>query len=160
MRAQVSLRSSKFARLVGVSPDTLRMYERKGLLCPPARSANGYRCYSADSLARVRLIRAALSIGFTLEELAQILRIRDGGGAPCHQVRNLAETKLKRLDECIQELVALRQQLSKTLRNWDRILRQKPRQGRAELLQSLASSGPKQMLKLPPHLFAAITREP
>jgi len=71
------------AKLVGISTDTLRLYERKGLLRSPMRTDNGYRCYSPDCIVRLRLIRAALSIGFTLDELAKILKIRDAGGAPC-----------------------------------------------------------------------------
>jgi DNA-binding transcriptional MerR regulator len=156
---QPPLRSSTLARLAGVSPDTLRLYERQGLLRAPERSLNGYRCYSPESVNRVRLIRAALSIGFSLDELAQILKVRDSGGAPCHRVRDLAEAKLKRLEERIRELVVLRQRMRTILKNWDRLLKQTPERQRAELLQRLVSSGPKKALKLPPYLLAAMTRE-
>ena len=60
------MRSGELARLVGVSTDTLRHYERLGLLEIPARTSGGYREYSSGSLERVRLIRRALSIGFSL----------------------------------------------------------------------------------------------
>jgi DNA-binding transcriptional MerR regulator len=156
---QPPLRSGAFARLAGVSPDTLRLYERKGLLHSPERSGNGYRRYSPESLKRVRLIRAALSIGFTLNELAQILKVRDDGGAPCHKVRDLAEAKLKRLEERIRELVVLRKRMRNILKNWDQILKQTPERQRAELLQRLVSSGSEKGLKLPPYLLAAMTRE-
>ena len=159
MNPQPPLRSSTLARLAGVSPDTLRLYERKGLLRAPDRSLNGYRCYSPESVNRVRLIRAALSIGFSLDELAQILKVRDDGGAPCHRVRDLAEAKLKRLEERIRELVVLRQRMRAILKNWDRLLKQTPERQRAELLQRLVSSAPKKALKLPPYLLAAMTRE-
>jgi DNA-binding transcriptional MerR regulator len=156
---QPPLRSSTVARLAGVSPDTLRLYERQGLLRAPERSLNGYRCYSPESVNRVRLIRAALSIGFSLDELAQILKVRDSGGAPCHRVRDLAEAKLKRLEERIRELVVLRQRMRAILKNWDRLLKQTPERQRVELLQRLVSSAPKKALKLPPYLLAAMTRE-
>ena len=87
-------RSGELARLAGVSTDTLRHYERKGLLKRARRSANGYREYLATDLDRVRLVRGALGIGFTLDELARILSVRDRGGAPCRQVRALAGRSL------------------------------------------------------------------
>ncbi|MGH9857153.1 MAG: MerR family transcriptional regulator, partial [Acidobacteriota bacterium] len=63
------LLSGELARLSGVSPDTIRFYERKGLLQKTERSANGYRKFSAESVSRVRLIRSALAVGFTIHEL-------------------------------------------------------------------------------------------
>ena len=64
-----TLRSGELARLTGVSRDTLRLYERRGLLPAPGRSESGYRRYGTSAAHRVRLIRAALSIGFTIDEL-------------------------------------------------------------------------------------------
>src|SRR5437588_13043371 len=83
------LRSGELARRAGVSPDTLRHYERRGLLPRPQKSAAGYRLYSPQALARIRLIRGALSIGVTLKELGTILADHDRGGAPCRRVRPL-----------------------------------------------------------------------
>lgn len=146
------------AKLVGISTDTLRLYERKGLLAPPLRSTNGYRCYSRDSLGRVRLIRAALSIGFTLDELAKILRVRDAGGAPCHKVRDLAASKLEGLEKHIQQLVVLRDQLRNVLKSWNRLLEETPEHERAGLLETLAAA-PGKSRTLPAHFYAAVTRE-
>ena len=73
---QEFLRAGELARASGVSTDTLRHYERKGVLPAPRRSPNGYREYPAEALARVLLVRRALAVGFTLDELAQILRAR------------------------------------------------------------------------------------
>jgi len=157
VKSQSPLRSGALAKLVGVSPDTLRLYERKGLLDAPVRSANGYRSYSADAIGRVRLIRSALSIGFTLDELAKILKIRDAGGAPCHQVRKLATSKLQGLEQHIQQLVGLREQLRHVLEHWDRLLEETPRQQRAGLLEDLATAP--EARKLPAHFYAAITKE-
>ena len=158
MKPQPPLRSGTLARLVGVSPDTLRLYERKGLLRPPLRSANGYRCYSPESVDRVRLIRAALSIGFTLDELANILKIRDAGSVPCHKVRNLAAAKLSGLERHIDQLLGLREQLKSVLKSWDHLLDHTPQPKRAGLLEALAAE-PAKALSLPPHLHAAIARE-
>jgi MerR family transcriptional regulator, copper efflux regulator len=157
-RGSGTLRSGTLARLVGVSPDTLRLYERKGLLPMPVRSSNGYRCYSPESVGRVRLIRAALSIGFTLEELAAILKIRNSGGAPCHKVRGLAVRKLQGLERQIEQMNDLRDQLRTILQEWDRVLEQTPKHARAGLLENLAVT-PSRQTTLPPHFYAALTRE-
>src|SRR2546421_4314718 len=68
------MRAGELARASGVSTDTLRHYERKGVLPKPRRSPNGYREYASESLARVLLVRRALAFGFTLDELARVLR--------------------------------------------------------------------------------------
>ena len=133
------LRSGDLARLAGVSSDTLRHYERKGLLARPSRSANGYREYPASDLDRVRLVRSALGIGFTLDELARILSVRDRGGAPCHQVRDLAGTKLAEVEVQLVELTALRDDLRRLLKSWDTLLAKNPPPERAGLLESLAA---------------------
>ena len=134
------LRSGELAKLAGVSADTLRHYERKGVLTRPRRTNNGYRQYPADALQRVRLVRRALAVGFTLDELANILRVRDSGGAPCHEVRALAQTKLSHIEAQLRELIGLRDELRTTLKDWDLRLSRKPPGGRANLLESLAES--------------------
>ena len=72
------------ARATGVSTDTLRHYERKGLLPGVTRTAAGYRRYSAATVERVLLIQRALVVGFSLADLTRVLGVRDRGGAPCH----------------------------------------------------------------------------
>ena len=134
------LRSGELAKLADVSSDTLRHYERRGLLARPHRSRNGYREYPASALDRVRLIRRALGVGFTLEELSRILAVRDRGGAPCHQVRALAGTKLTEVEAQLRELAALRVELRKLLKTWDAILQGKSASERAGLLESLVAS--------------------
>jgi DNA-binding transcriptional MerR regulator len=84
-----ALRVGQMAQLTGLSTDTLRRFERKGLLVP-GRSSNGYREYSPEAVQRIRLVQRALSVGFTLDELARVVRIRERGGAPCREVRALA----------------------------------------------------------------------
>src|SRR5262249_197129 len=113
------LRAGELAQLAGVSTDTLRHYERKGLFVAPHRSVNGYREYPKSSLGRVRLVRRALEIGFTLDELSRILSVRDRGGAPCKQVRALAEEKLRQVEARLVELVELRNELGRLLIDWD-----------------------------------------
>ena len=134
-----SLLSGELARLAGVSTDTLRHYERKGVLPRPTRAANGYRRYPPEALARVRLVRRALAVGFTLAELAAILRARDGGRAPCREVRALAAQKLAQVEARLEELLALRAELRATIKDWDARLKHAASGARAGLLEALAA---------------------
>ena len=131
------LRSAQLARLAGVSADTLRHYERKGLLPRARRSANGYREYPPEAGTRVRLLRRAVALGFTLDELARIVNVRDRGGAPCSAVRALAAEKLAILEERLAEMQAGRDRLRGVLNRWDTLLAETPKGGRAALLDAL-----------------------
>lgn len=136
-RATRPLRSTELARAAGVSPDTLRHYERKGLLPTAHRSSNGYREYPAEAHARVRLVRRAVALGFTLDELARIIRVRDQGGAPCREVRALAAAKLASLEERVKELQGACDRLRSVLERWDSLLDVTPAGKRALLLDAL-----------------------
>jgi len=135
-----ALRSGDLAKLTGVSTDTLRHYERLGVLAHPKRTEAGYRIYPADAVKRVRLVRRALSVGFSLAELVRILRVRDHGGAPCKQVRALTASKLEQIDEQMEELRFMRGQLEQLLALWDERLERTPEGERAGLLEMLPSS--------------------
>ena len=137
---EAPLRIGELARLAGTSPDTLRHYERIGVLQPPLRGANGYRLYPPSALARVRVVKRALAVGFTLEELARVLAERDAGGAPCREVRALAAEKLVRLDAWLEELSAVRDRLGTLLEEWDGTLAKTPSRRRARLLEALGES--------------------
>jgi DNA-binding transcriptional MerR regulator len=130
------LRPVELARLCGLSTDTLRHYERKGLL-HVGRSANGYREYPPRSEDRIRLVQNALSVGFTLDELARLLKIREKGGAPCKEVRALAEKKLKDLEDQLRGLSVLRIELRKMLEQWDSRLAHTRQGEQAHLLDML-----------------------
>jgi len=118
------MRSGQLAHLTGVSTDTLRHYERLGLLPVPQRTAGNYREYSSGSQQRVELIQRALTIGFSLSELRTILAVRDRGGAPCRHVRALMHSKIRAVDEQIRNLVSLRAELNRLSKDWDKRLRQ------------------------------------
>lgn len=147
------IRIGELARLAGTSRDTLRHYERVGVLAPAARSANGYRSYPATALRRVRLVKRALAVGFTLPELASILAERDRGGAPCREVRALAERKLAALEVWLGELTTVRTRLRALLADWDGKLAATPAGRRAGLLDALAADGdttPEEVAARPP----------
>jgi DNA-binding transcriptional MerR regulator len=127
----------ELARLCGVSPDTVRFYERRHLLPPAARTSAGYRVFPSNSVARMRTIRVGLSVGFSVSELADIFRERDAGGAPCHRVRKLAAQKLTRLETTLRDLQIWRRELRSTLAKWDCLLAKTPRGKQARLLETL-----------------------
>jgi MerR family transcriptional regulator, mercuric resistance operon regulatory protein len=134
------LRPGEVARLAGVSTDTLRHYERKGLIARPRRSSNRYREHPPATVDRVRLVQRALGVGFTLDELAKIFKQRDRGEAPCRQVRALAEAKLADIEKHLEELIAMRGELRSILQDWDARLARTSAGGRAGLLESLAGA--------------------
>jgi MerR family copper efflux transcriptional regulator len=138
-----SLRIGEIAREVGVSPDTIRHYERVGVLPHPPRTLAGYRRFSVETIERVRLVRRALEIGFSLAELARILKVRDAGGVPCKGVHKLAKGKLQSLKEQIADLIRLREQMESVMRIWDRKMARAPKGKRAGLLESLEGGLPK-----------------
>jgi DNA-binding transcriptional MerR regulator len=113
------LLSGELAKLAGISADTLRHYERMKLLAAPRRSPGNYRLYPRETADRVRLIRNALAVGFSLPELAKILKVRDAGGAPCRQVKGMLEEKAQQMNEQIRDLTAMRDYLTTVLADWD-----------------------------------------
>ncbi len=129
--------AGELAKAAGVSTDTLRYYERKGVLPRPRRAGNGYRLYPENALKRVFLVRRALSVGFTLAELARILSERDKGGAPCRKVRQLVSEKLLNVEDQIIALTTLREELSRTLVDWDKRLLTASSGSKAGLLETL-----------------------
>jgi MerR family transcriptional regulator, copper efflux regulator len=131
------VQSGELSRLAGISTDTLRHYERLGVLPKPPRTNGGYRDYPANSLERVRLVQSALKVGFSLPELATILRMRDGGEVPCHRVRAIAEHKLREVKQQINDLLGMRDQLERILKDWDARLARTGKGKQARLLESL-----------------------
>jgi DNA-binding transcriptional MerR regulator len=131
------LRIGDLAKSVGVSPDTIRHYERVGLLPAPARTRAGYRQYPPSAIERVMLVRHALRFGFSLRDLARFLRTREAGGAPCREVRAAGERILAAVEQQIAELTAARETIRKTLHTWDLRLARTERDRPAHLLESL-----------------------
>jgi DNA-binding transcriptional MerR regulator len=131
------LRAGELARQTGVSKDTLRFYEREGLLSRPERLPNNYRVYPSGTVEHVLWIRRILAAGFTVEELSRILAERDRGGVPCRRVRELGAAKLAEMEERLCELQAARDSLESLLRDWDRRLAETAPGERAGLLESL-----------------------
>ncbi len=102
-----------------MSADTVRYYERIGLLPQPERSATGYRLYTDDAVERLRLIKHAQRFGLRLEEVGELLQIRERGLCPCGHTRTLLERRAADLDEQIAALSALREDIGNLLSEAD-----------------------------------------
>lgn len=114
------LRSGTLAKAADVSPDTIRHYEKIGVLPRASRTESGYRVYPASAVERVLVVQRALRIGFTLAELAEVLKARDAGGAPCRRVYQLAQEKLKSIEADIEALKLTRRYVQKVLADWEK----------------------------------------
>ncbi|MGH2668492.1 MAG: heavy metal-responsive transcriptional regulator [bacterium] len=110
---------SELAALAAVTPDTLRYYERLGLMAPPPRTRSGYRRYDGSALERVALIRKAQAVGLTLREVREVLEIASGGRDPCEHVRALLARRLAEVDGRIADLQSLRRALAGILASTD-----------------------------------------
>ena len=105
------MRIGQLAAQAGFSVRTIRFYEQSGILPAPERTPGGYRSYDQDAVTRLRFVRSAQTLGLSLAEIAEVLRIRDYQGPPCSYVAELLETHISALETRIKELTALRDEL-------------------------------------------------
>lgn len=103
----------QLARQVGVNRETLRYYERRGLLKPRRRTPSGYRLYDADDAERLRFIKTAQSFGFSLDEIGKLLALRPESPRSCNRVLAMLEEKLGQLGRHIAEMQRFYEQLSR-----------------------------------------------
>lgn len=108
-----ALTISRLAEAAGVELSTIRYYERRGLVRPNARRSSGYREYTDEAVRRVRFIRHAQALGFTLDEIAGLLRLRVSPGMDCGAVRARASAKLANVKSRLVELERIRDALAK-----------------------------------------------
>lgn len=112
------MRIGELARQAGVNIETIRFYERKGLLPVPRRKPSGYRLYTDDDLHRLRFIRQAKALGFSLEEIREILSMRERGACPCGHVVSLGEHHLREMRQTIQRLTSFERELARAVKKW------------------------------------------
>src|SRR5260370_26734381 len=112
------MKIGELAQQSGITVQALRFYEQAGLPARPPRRQSGYGIYSATDLRRVQLIRQAKKLGFSLDEVKRILRLRERGACPCGQVMIMLEKHLRETDELIQRLKLFRGELDRTLEDW------------------------------------------
>lgn len=105
----------RVAKAAGVSVQAVRFYERLGLLPAAQRTHAGYRVYGTDSVDRLQFVKQAQELGFSLDEIREILRLRYEGRSPCECVSNLLQGKLEKIERDIRQLVRFRRDLRRTL---------------------------------------------
>ena len=106
------MRVAELARAAGVPADTIRYYERVGLLPPPARTAAGYRDYDAGAIDRLHFIQGAQRLGLRLVDIGHLLSVRDTGSCPCEPAGELLRRRLADVDAEIARLTALRAEMA------------------------------------------------
>lgn len=102
------MKIGELAEKTGVSIDTIRFYERRGLIPAPSRRESGYRIYSVEYADRIRFIKRGQELGFTLKEVDELLSLRMDEAADCAEVQRQAATKLKDVEEKIRDLERVR----------------------------------------------------
>lgn len=113
------LKIGEVARQMGIGIETLRFYERSGLLGRPARTEGGYRLYSSEELLTLEFIKRAQTLGFTLEQIKRIIAESRSGKRPCQEVREIVRERLNELDERLKQMRRFRNALARTLQQWE-----------------------------------------
>lgn len=131
------MRTAQVARRSGVNVQTLRYYERRGILRAPSRLPSGYREYAEDTVSVIRFVKRAQELGFSLDEVETLLELADGGPRSCDAARALATQKLDELDVKMRSLRAMQASLRRLVATCEL-----PRSDReCPLLDSLSTSG-------------------
>lgn len=102
----------ELARYGQVNPETIRYYERSGLLPLPERSESNYRLFTPSAVQRIRFIKRAQAVGFSLDEIRTLLELKFGADATCGEVRGMVNAKIEDIDHKIAALQAMRDELS------------------------------------------------
>ncbi|MCI0421405.1 MAG: MerR family DNA-binding protein [Acidobacteria bacterium] len=113
---QHAIQIGQLAKQTGLSIDAIRFYERKGLLKKPARSEGGFRLFSSGDIAKLKFVRKAQELGFSLEEVHALIILRDQDTQPCWHVQDMLQQKLTVIRQKIEELKTLEEELEAGLR--------------------------------------------
>lgn len=114
-----TLKIGEVSKRSGIGIESLRFYEKSGLLDKPERTDSGYRMYDAGVIERLAFIKQAQVLGFSLEEIKRLIDERRAGQSPCAEVRELVRLRLQELDERMHQMQRYRQELAATLAQWD-----------------------------------------
>ena len=107
------------AKRTGFPPPTIRYYEEVGLLKKPSRAESGYRSYSSKTVDELLFIKKAQTLGFSLDEIGEILQLSRSGRRPCERVLALTHKHLDAIDDRIRDLQRFRKYLAAEVTKWD-----------------------------------------
>src|SRR5574337_1536054 len=110
------MRIGDVAKQAGMTVDAVRFYERQGLLPKPPRTEAGYRVYAGADLRRLQIVRQAQRLGFSLQEIVRILRMRERGHCPCNEVIETLELHLRETEDKLQQLQDFHDESARTLK--------------------------------------------
>lgn len=113
------LKIGEVSRLTGIGIEALRFYEKSGLLDRPGRTYSGYRLYDESVLERLAFVKKAQLLGFSLDEIRELIRHKRAGENPCAEVRETVKTRLAELDERIKQMIEYRDELAAALVEWE-----------------------------------------
>jgi MerR family mercuric resistance operon transcriptional regulator len=129
------MRTSELAERAGVSTQTLRYYERRGLLARPPRSTSGYRNYPASAVQLLRFVKRVQELGFSLDEAAELVHLAAGGPQACASARAMATARLSEIERRLADLQRMRDSLAELVATCDL----PPRDRQCSLLRALQS---------------------
>lgn len=109
------LNIGQVAKETGVTVETVRFYEKQGLIAAPQRSDAGYRHYPLDTVKRVQFIKHAKEVGFTLKDIGELLALRQKPGASCADIKLRATQKIEEVDQKLRDLNRIRDALGRMI---------------------------------------------
>lgn len=112
---------SEISAMGGVAPHVIRFYSRIGLLKPARDPDNGYKLFSRSDVGRLHFIRQAQSLGYTLDEIGEILVTCSKGQSPCARVRQILRERIRQNRNKLDELMALQKRMEQALASWEKM---------------------------------------
>jgi MerR family transcriptional regulator, Zn(II)-responsive regulator of zntA len=133
---------NQLSKRSGIAPHVVRYYSRIGLLAPARHPDNGYQLFSRDDAARLRFIRMAQNLGFTLEEIRHILGLSGAGESPCQEVREILRQRIEENRQRLVDFMALQRRMEQALALWEKMPDAPPHNGTVcHLIESVAETG-------------------
>lgn len=120
------MRVNELAKELGITGDTVRFYTRIGFLKPVKAPANGYKVYGKEDMRLLRFILSARKLGFSVDDISQILDTANRGRSPCPLARELIQRRMEENEKSFQDSARLRQRMLAAIRDWDQKLDQVP----------------------------------
>ena len=113
------MRVNQLAKLLDITPDTVRFYTRINILSPVKSKSNGYKEYGQQDVSRLRFVLSARQLGFSVDDIRQILGEADKHESPCPMVRRIFDERMQEFEKQFQEMKRVRERMRAAVRDWD-----------------------------------------